>query len=237
MLRVFYGNDVVAARKAAHEYILTNISWYVPGKTSVTAIDADVYEQGMIAEAAGSASLFGGASVYVLDMPSADAVFREEVETNLEGLAASENEVVVIEGTLLAAAKKPYAKHAATTEEFKRTSEQVFNVFAMADALSRKDKKSLWLLLHDAFRAGLSSEEIIGTLWWQLKTLRLATVAQTASEAGMKDFPFNKAKRSLSKFADGELELLSRSLLAAYHNARLGKLELDLALERWVLTV
>ena len=53
----------------------------------------------------------------------------------------------------------------------------------------------------------------------------------------MKDFSYNKAKRALGTFKEGEVAALSESLLRAYHDARLGKLELDLALERWVLTV
>jgi hypothetical protein len=73
-------------------------------------------------------------------------------------------------------------------------------------------------------------------LWWQLKTLRLAELTQSADEAGVKSFPYDKAKRSLSKFAPGEVVALSESLLRLYHDARAGKRDLILALERWVLT-
>lgn len=237
MLRTFYGNDMVAVRGAAHQYVLTGIPWYVAGETSVTAVDADSYQPGIITEAVGGISLFGGTSVYILDTPSGDSAYLTEVTGQLEALAASAHEFIVIEGPLLAALKKPYVKYAQTIEEFSRTSDRSFNVFGMADALARKDRKSLWILLHDAFKAGLTSEEIIGTIWWQLKTLRLAAHTRTAAEAGMKDFSYNKAKRALGTFKEGEVAALSESLLRAYHDARLGKLELDLALERWVLTV
>lgn len=229
MFVVFYGNDVIGVRRAAHEYI--------SDKGTATTIEADNFEPGMIAESAGGLSLFSDSTTYIIDTPSADLKFKEEVESHLAALAESTHQFVLIEGALLAADKKVYGKYAERMEEFKRASDRQFNVFALADALARKDKKSLWLLLHDAFRAGFSSEEIIGTLWWQLKTLRLAAITSTASEAGMKDFPYNKAKRALSKFKAEEVAEKSRELLAAYHDARLGKLELDLALERWVLTL
>jgi hypothetical protein len=82
---------------------------------------------------------------------------------------------------------------------------------------------------------GLSAEEIIGTLWWQLKTLRLAMLTKSAEEAGVKDFPYNKAKRALKNFKDGEIETLSLRLLNLYHDGHAGKCDIDLALEEWVL--
>jgi hypothetical protein len=144
---------------------------------------------------------------------------------------------VVIEGTLLAGQKKEFAKYADSLEEIREDKERPFNVFALADSLSRKDKKSLWLGLCDAKQAGLSSEEIIGTLWWQLKTLRLASRTKNAEQAGMKDFPYNKAKRSLSYFKEGDLERLSQSLLAVYHQGHQGETQIDLALEKWTLSI
>ncbi|MEZ4200484.1 MAG: hypothetical protein R3B69_02735 [Candidatus Paceibacterota bacterium] len=74
-------------------------------------------------------------------------------------------------------------------------------------------------------------------LWWQLKTLRLAQQTNSASEAGMKEFPYQKATRALTNFTDGELTQLSHSLLTLQHESRLGNTDLDQALERWVLTV
>lgn len=232
MLAVFYGNDVVAVRDAAHAYVLKHAN-----ESAVTTIDADTYVTGTLRDAAGGVSLFGGTSVYVIDTPSAAVDFEAEVHDTLPALAASAHQFIVIEQALLADEKKAYAKHADTIEEFKRPAERGFNTFALADALARKDKRTLWLLLHDAFRAGEGSEEIIGILWWQLKALRLASLTATAKEADMKEFPYNKAKRALSKFEAGELTALSHSLLAAYHDARRGALDLDLALERWVLTL
>ena len=144
---------------------------------------------------------------------------------------------MVIEGTLLAAPKKAYAKYAESLEEFKAEKEERFNTFAMADALAAKDKKRLWLLLQEATAAGLAAEEIIGVLWWQLKTLRLAAITNSAREAGLKDFPYNKAKRALVKFKDSELERTSESLLAVYHGGHGGKRDIDLALEQWTLSL
>ena len=229
MLALFYGNDAIRVREAAYGSIAENV---LP-----VTIDSQSYRPGVVAEASESASLFDDTMTYILDTPSEQTDFKEEVDTALPALAVSPHQFIIIEGTLLAADKKKYEKYAETIETYATTAERRFNAFSMADALASRDKKKLWLLLHEAFREGLSSEEIIGTLWWQLKTMRLAEVTNTAAEAGIKDFPYNKAKRSLRSFSDGELASISHALLDAYHDARLGKLELDLALERWVLSL
>ena len=101
----------------------------------------------------------------------------------------------------------------------------------------QKDKKTLWLQLQEAKSAGLSSEEIIGTLWWQLKILRLAKITKNAEDAGMKEYPYSKAKRALANFKEGELESLSYSLLRVYHEGHQGKKVTELALEKWTLTI
>nr|MBP7119590.1 hypothetical protein [Candidatus Woesebacteria bacterium] len=155
---------------------------------------------------------------------------------NLESLATSTETFVVIEKDLNASDKKQFAKQTDNLNEYKKVgTETKFNVFAMAEALVNKDKRQLWVLLQEAKRNGLSAEEIIGTLWWQLKTLRLAMLTKSAEEAGVKDFPYNKAKRALKNFKDDEIETLSFKLLNLYHAGHAGKCDIDLALEEWVL--
>src|SRR5690606_36178374 len=117
------------------------------------------------------------APLYVLDTPSLQSEFLADVMGNLSILADSANTFVLIEDALLAPEKKKLQKHAATCEEYKRAAAERFNTFALADYLLKKDKRQLWVGLQEANRAGLAAEEIIGTLWWQLKSLRLAAMA------------------------------------------------------------
>lgn len=233
MLKVFCGNDESKVREAASAFMRTQTN---AGYT-VMKYSAEEYEPGVVANALGATSLFGGKELFVFDTPSGDSEFEVAVKDGLKEMGESENVFVVIEGALLAAPKKMYAKHAESLEEFKAEKAERFNTFAMADALSAKDKKKLWMLLQEAHQAGLAAEEIIGVLWWQLKTLRLAATTGSAKEAGMKDFPYNKAKRSLSTFKDGELEKISTNLLRVYHDGHGGVRDINLALERWCLTI
>lgn len=232
MLTVFYGNDQIKVRSEAHKYIDSLVK---TGQT-VVRIESDNYEAGQLLNLSSATVLFGVSPIYLIDTLSNQADSYEELLETLESLATSTENFVVIEKDLNASDKKHFAKQTDNLNEYKKAGvETRFNVFAMAEALVNKDKRQLWVLLQEAKRNGLSAEEIIGTLWWQLKTLRLATLTKSAEEAGVKDFPYNKAKRALKNFKDGEIESLSFKLLNLYHDGHRGECDIDLALEEWVL--
>ncbi len=234
MIKVFFGNDTVKVRAAA----LSFLSGYQEEiGAELVSVDVDSYAPGIVGDCLGSVSLFGDRKVYWFDTPSGDDEFNEAVQNALSEMASSEDVFVITEGTLLAPEKKPFTKYADQMQEFKKGETERFNTFALADALSGKDKKSLWLLFNEARLRGIAPEEIIGVLWWQLKTLRLSSLTANASEAGLKDYPYNKAKRALSKFKEDELEQLSLSLHKLQHESRLGLCDLEVALERWILSL
>jgi DNA polymerase III delta subunit len=191
----------------------------------------------MLTDIVGSASLFGGLEAYLIDTPSEVPEMYAEILSTLAEMAESTNIFIVMEKALLTPEKKKWQKHTSVFEEFTKVAGERFNVFAMAEALSKRDKKSLWILLTEAKQNGLVSEEIIGTLWWQLKALRLAAITNSAKEADMKDYPYNKAKQSLRNFKEGDLDNLSSGLLKVYHDGHGGVRDIELALEEWVLKV
>ena len=233
MYVVFYGTDRGGVRDAATKYVEKNI----PADATLTTIDAAEYQAGQVADALGATSLFGGTEWFLFDTPSSNDEFAEAVKGALKEMAESPNTFVVLEDKLLAAPKKAFAKHATEMTECAAEKTERFNSFALAEALAQKDKRKLWVLLQECKLEGMREEEIIGMLWWQLKALRLAKLTGSAAEAGMKDFPYNKAKRALTAFAPGEVEQLSQSLLELYHDGHAGVRELDLALEEWMLRV
>lgn len=233
MLSVFFGNDAVQVRQKAFAFLQT----LTESDSLVTHITADRYDEGIISDLAGGSSLFGGGQVCVIDTPSEDSVVLESVMESLALMGGSANQFVLIETSLTAPHKKKIQSHAKIVEEIDGTKKEKFNAFSLTDAFLRKDKKSLWLLLMEAQKQGLSNEEIIGVLFWQIKTLRLVERTSSAEEAGQKPFVYSKAKRALSNFKKGELDTLSKSLLTIYHEGHLGTHDTALALEKWVLTL
>ena len=232
MLAIFYGTDRLEVRNQAATFLAEKTP-----NVAADTIDATNAVVGELATLVDAQSLFGGTEAYIIDTPSANSEFETEVTEHLAAMAASENVFVVLESALLAAARKKYERHSSAMEEFTASKAERFNTFAMADALAKKDKKNLWVLLQEARLAGMRPEEITGMLWWQLKAMRLAAVTSNANEAGMKDYPYKKAKGSLQNFQEGEIERLSHSLLVLYHRGHQGLSDMDLKLEEWVLSV
>ena len=231
MLFVFYGNDVVAVRNRVHDFL----GKYEKDGYVVERANSENYYEGIYVDFAGSAPLFSEKQVVVIDTPSEKKEAFESFLSDAELLSESPNTFVLIEGALNASEKKVLKKHAKEFHEEKVSGEECFNLFSITDAFLRRDKKSLWILLNRAWEQGHSGEEIIGTLSWQVKILRLAEGTSSAEEAGQKPFVYSKAKRALSIFKEGELTKMSRDLLSVYHEAHLGKRDMDIALERWVL--
>lgn len=231
MLHAFFGTDVVEVRERAHTFLNT----YEEEGYDIVHVTPDSYMEGMLAELAGSAPLFTEAQAILLDTPSEKREFFDEVMDDLAVLSESNNIFVLIEGGLAALQKKQLQKYAQTFEDITAPKGERFNIFSLADALLRRDKKSLWVLLIQARSGGFSNEEVLGALLWQVKVLRLAEKARSAEEAGQKPFVYSKAKRALTKFTGGEPGILSRQLLTIYHEGHLGKRDIEVALERWVL--
>ncbi len=238
MLYVFTGTDTVAVRTQAHALLAQHAARGAP----ITTIAADTLSGDMLREHIDAQSLFAQEGtepqLIFLDTPSDKRDALDAVIALAEPLAASSNVFVVAEGKLLAADAKPLRAAAAEYHEVKGVpAGAAFNVFALGDALANRDKKTLWVLLMRAQGAGLSAESIIGTLFWQLKNMRLAALTGSAAEADLKPFVYNKAKRGAARYKATELEELSASLVSLYHDAHLGLCDIDIALERWALEI
>ncbi len=232
MLQIYFGNDVVKIRTTA----LLAVEQFVSSGYQLQRIDPSEINQSRIIDMLGAVSLFGEKTVFLLDTPSDDADAYVLVTGVIEEMIKSENIFIVIESTLTALAKKKW-QAADVKEEFTAKAVAYFDTFKMAEALTLRDKKTLWMLFAQAKRENLSAEEIAGVLWWQLKTMRLAAVTKSAEEAGMKSYPYDKAKKALRNFKAGEIEKLSRDLLQVYHDGHGGIKDIDLGLEEWVLAI
>jgi DNA polymerase III delta subunit len=110
-----------------------------------------------------------------------------------------------------------------------------FNIFSLTDAIASRNKKDAWILYHKALSAGVVAEEIFWKVVWQMKTLLLALRTNSADEAGMKPYPYTKAKSALKNFKPNELETISTNLVKGYHEIRRGKGEMETFIEKLLL--
>jgi len=112
-----------------------------------------------------------------------------------------------------------------------------FNIFALTDALGAKKKKEAWILYQKALAAGLSAEEVFFKIVWQVKSMLIASKTKSVAETDMKAFPYSKAKSFLKNFSTSELQNLSENLVIGYHQARIGKGEIETLVEKMLLSL
>lgn len=110
-----------------------------------------------------------------------------------------------------------------------------FNIFSLTDAVAARNKKEAWVLYQKALASGMVAEEIFWKVVWQIKTLLIASRTKTADEAGMKAYPYSKAKGALKNFKPGEIEEISERLVTGYHEIRRGEGEMEALVEKTLL--
>jgi len=232
MLYVLYGTDREKIRDESHK-MLSGLSKKRPD-AQVFRLSEEGETLSRLPELIESQGLFEQKHVVVLDFVLELEPVRELFLNRIKDIAASGNVFIVLSEKPDAATKRAFEKYAHETRSFdeKDTGEKPFNIFSLADAVARRDKKSAWVALQRALLDGFAPEEIHGTLWWQIKTLLRVARGDTK---GIKPFAVTKAKGALTHFSEQELDGFAEELLLMYHDARAGGPSLDVALERFVL--
>ncbi len=162
--------------------------------------------------------MFGEERTIVLDgiTSGGNAEAREVLLAALPVLKKSSEHFYLLEGSLDAATRKMIEKYAERSERFdmKKKPEDK-TIFALANALQRKDKKALWVGLMREYAKGSAPEAVHGLLFWGAKQMALK--------------------------ARGQAELARAHLLLAHlaelpHEARRTGEDASYSLERFVLS-
>ncbi len=152
-----------------------------------------------------------------------------------ESMNQSTNTFIIIEPKILKKERTKLEKYAKSYDEYVGTEKKVQDggLFKLADLLAQKNKKNLWLAFRQAIEDGKQPEEIHGILWWQVKTLLL--IQMSDANPGLHPFVFGKNKKAAENFSKLELSDLSKNLVNIYHKARMGEVDMELGLERFIL--
>lgn len=238
MLYVFYGSDIAKSRDKAGALIS-----FLRNKrpdASFIHVDADKWSTSIIEEHAAGQGLFSNKYIVFLDRITENRLAKEEIIDSLSLTQDSSNIFIVLEGKVLSELKKAFDKYAekvVESEEIKNTkfNKNDFNIFALADAVGARDSFKSWSLYRQAIDKGIESENIIGTLFWQIKSLILAAQSKSAAEAGLNPFVFSKSKKYSSNYSPEELYSLMEKLNTLYHDGHRGLVNLELSVERLML--
>lgn len=235
MLHVIYGKD---REKGRARFRVLREDLHKKFKEEHTVLEGDVSEN-FLGGAASSQGLFGETTLFVFDCVLDKKSEQEVLLSRASDLASSPNVFLVFEPSLEKSVADGLKDSGAVTEECvlkKVDTRPEFNIFSLGDALGKRDKKELWVLYQEALNAGLSPEEISGTLFWAVKNIALMKNARPGDDCGLSPFVAKKSRAFATNYTEQEILNLSKALVGAYHEAHRGGEPMDVAIERFILT-
>jgi DNA polymerase III delta subunit len=240
MLYVFHGSDL-GKNLDKSRGLANSLRAKKPDATFVS-IDADNFNPSIIEEHLGGQGLFSNKYIVFLDRVTENKEAKEILPGFIQAMKKSVNIFIVLEGKLGVDLKKLFEKHAdkmvlgeessAANGSFKRKE---FNVFALGDALASREQFKAWTLYRQAVEKGIESESILGTLFWQMKSIKVAARANSVNESGLSPFVFGNCKKFARNFSDDELDHYISDLLILYHDGHRGMVNIETGLEKLIL--
>jgi len=164
----------------------------------------------------------------------------DELKNFIVTASTSDNVFIFLENELEGEILEKIKKLATKAQEINKTvfSEKIgFNIFSITDAFSARNKERAWALYEEALLTGISAEEILWKLIWQVNNLLLVKNTKDATKLKMKPYPLTKAKNAAKSFTNEELKKLSAGLVDLYHNNFLGTDEFEFGLEKILLSI
>lgn len=239
MLFIFHGTDVRKCLEKSHS-LVNSLRAKKPDATFVS-IDAEHWGPSIIEDHLGGQGLFSNKYIILLDRVTENKDAKEILPDFAEAMKESANIFIVLEGKLNVELKKSFEKHAdkivvcdesTAGDSFKKKE---FSVFALGDALASREPFKAWALYRQAVEKGMESESILGTLFWQMKSVKVAARAGSAGESGLNPFVFGNCKRFARNFSESELDGYISDLLVLYHDGHRGMADIEIGLEKLLL--
>lgn len=216
MIYLFTGTDSEKVRTKAFAWVAAARA--KEPEASYVRLSADAITPSALEEIMQSQGLFFSKLLVLLDDPFALSEAGEAVLEALPQLQASQNPIAIVAPKLLAARAKKLeavAEKIFTHDALVKKESRGFNS-GLVNALAARDRAGLWKELAKAKRQGDVPEMLHGLLHWKARDL------------------MQKGGRGWTK---EEARMLSVALIELLSDSRSGDLPLDVALERFALSV
>ena len=237
MLYVIYGKDTAKARSKLTE-LLNTLQKKRPD-ASLFRLSTENWEPSVLDELLSSKGLFSPKYIIVIDGLLNSAASADAVSSSIKEMGESEHVCIMIEEKILSADLKKIEKNAVKVQECapaEAPKKESSKVFAFAEAVSMKESKRAWSLFQEIMSEEVAAEEIHGVLWWQFKSLKVASGAQSAGESGLSPYVYQKSARAAKVWSEKELESILDRLVDMYHLAHRGEIDFMMELEKFSLS-
>jgi DNA polymerase III delta subunit len=182
MLYVFHGSDRQTAAKKAHT-LIDSLRAKKPD-AAFEKIDGDSWSPSVLEGHLGGQGLFSSKYIVFLDRVTENTEAKERIPSFVPAMQESPNIFIVLEGKLNAELKKGLEKDAEKVvgcepktkdAPFKKDE---FNIFALANAVGRREPLKAWSIYRQAVDAGIAAENILGILFWKAKSMSSPALAR-----------------------------------------------------------
>lgn len=113
---------------------------------------------------------------------------------------------------------------------------ETYNPFAIPDAVGKKSAKESWIEYTVARLQGGEPEELHARALSKVRDIIIAS-KEKQEDTAMHPFVYKKAKWDAKNWKEGELEKTYKKFVEIYHLSRMGGDELDIAMEKLLLTL
>ncbi len=193
-----------------------------------------------IFDAASQQSFFGGAYLVSCFRLSENKVIKEIFSDLITAMGKSENHFLLFEHSLDKKSLALIEKYGKLYSFVPATTALEYNVFSLPQKVGERDRRGAWLELQRARMAGVSDDELLRPLLWQVKTILLVHPdmgGASVEESGLKPTVYSRARAYGKNYSREELSELSFALALLPSRVVSGEIEMDIALESIILSV
>ncbi len=236
MIYFLNGTDTHKSRKKMHEILQTLSA--KRANSEVFKITTENWTEAQFDELLLSQGLFEQKYIVVLDFLFGDKVVKEYVLDRLDKMQKAEHWFILLDGKVDATSEKKIEKFSYKGQVFDQAEKKKESpiIFSITDKLTERNKKSLWISFVDLINQGIPAEEIHGVFFWAIKNMIIASRVNSQKDSGLAPFSYNKALSGSRNYKSEELKAMSSDLVSMTHKVRQGLGDLDIMLEKWILT-
>ncbi len=242
MLSVYYGNNYTKREEAYRNLLASFPQDKLAHMSGEEALASGLEELAM------GTSMFSEVRFIAIRKLTDSKEGLDLLEQMYAGMVASRDHFIIVEDKLLAPILNKLKKAGADVYEHTRTKFETDKldkakkleankIYALSDALGRRDRRALWVEYRRALYRGVSAEEVLWKLSWQFKNMLLASSWSTPAESGLHPYVYDKARLGAKRYAKDEMRALSGELLSLWEASHTQGRDLELALEQLILSV
>ncbi len=237
MLFLIHGTDIKKTRNKLST--MTESLQKKRPDASLVRFNTESWSQGGFEEILYGVNLFAPKNIIILDGLFANKDLKDYLVERIVELAGSEHICFVIEEKVDKETLKKFEKNAEKVEwhdlgggsaggaqdSAVAAKKSAPETFAFADSILARDKKRSWTIFQHLMADAMAAEEIHGVLWWQFKSVYLASHFSNAKDAGLNPYVFSKCQGFLKKWKQEEVEGALDNLIDIYHKAHRGEVD------------